>query len=386
MRSVDIIAFLQRNELTRNLALDELEALIPYVEIVEFSKDEMVFNEGDASRELYLVVKGKLAVLRKIENRFEQFGLISDGQFFGEMAHLENEQRSASVQAIEPVMALSIHLDKLQQKETIYSKIITQLAKKVSGNLRKADQTLIESLKEKLRFMQTHRLASDTIIHVIVLVAVWFNLYDLTTWFPTYRQTLDVIVTVVLFLAFATSTFYVILTSGYPISFFGLTLKNWFRYSVEAILYSLPIMLFFGVLKYVLIHNVAIFDGQPFFAPAEKLKAVSGVMAAYVLLTPLQEFVARGGLQSSFRNFFQGPNRVIAAIVVSNLIFQMLHTTKEPWIAIGSLVCGFFWGILFESQKSLVGVSISHALIGGWAFFILDFDLLINIFNASRGI
>ncbi|MBX7066542.1 MAG: cyclic nucleotide-binding domain-containing protein [Parachlamydiales bacterium] len=389
MERVDIIAFLRQNELTKGLSLQELEELIPFIQFNNFNLNEMVFNEGDASRELFLVVKGKLAVLRKVEERFERFGIISEGQFFGEMAHLENEKRSASVQVLEPVTAISINLDKLQATENVkplYFKIVTQLAKKVSGNLRRTDQTLIESLKDKLSFMQTHRHTSDMLIHVIVLVAIWFNLFDLTVWFPTYRQTIDMIVTGALFLAFSTSTFYVIWTSGYPLAFFGLTFKNWFRVSVEAILYSLPIMLLFAVLKWVLIHNVDIFSGQTLFAKPEKLKELAGFIGVYIVLAPLQEFVARGGIQTSFRNFFQGPNRVIAAIVISNLIFQMLHTTKDPWIAIASLICGFFWGMLFETQKSLIGVIISHVIIGTWGFFILDFDTLIRLFDASRGI
>ncbi len=388
MKRIDIIPFLQKNELTQNLSLEEIEALLPFVEIDEFDEGEMVFHEGDDSRDLYLVIKGTLTILKKMDDHFQQFGTIAEGQFFGEMAHLENEKRSASIKALESVQVLSIHLDKLQQAEnqkTIYAKIVTQLAKKVSGNLRRTDQTLIDSLKEKLQIMQTHNQVSKTLIHIIVLMAFWFNLAEFATLFPTYRKTLDIVFTSTLLVLFATSAIYVIRSSGYPLSFYGLTVKGWFQNTIEAILYSIPFMVLIIILKWVLIHNVKLFEGVGLFGTLEKFKVTWPIIVIYTLLTPVQEVVARGCIQSSFRNFFQGPNRVFMAVLVSNLLFQVVHTTKDFWLALASLIFGFFWGFLFESQKSIVGVTVSHAIIGTWAFFIVDFNTLFDLARAAQG-
>ena len=42
------------------------------------------------------------------------------------------------------------------------------------------------------------------------------------------------------------------------------------------------------------------------------------------------------------------------------------------------LPAGFFWGWLFSRQGSILGTSISHAMIGIYAFFIVGFDFIIG--------
>lgn len=386
MNRIDLIPFLQNNELTKELSLDELKDLLPFLEIYEYNEGEMIFEEGDESKDLYLVIKGKLVILKKMDDQFQDFGSISDGQFFGEMAHLEGEKRSAGVKALESVQVLSIHLDQLQQTEdnkVLYSKIIAQIAKKVSGNLRKTDQTLIDSLREKLEFTQAHNQISKTLIHLIILIAIWFNLYDFAELFPAHRATLDFIFTSLLLILFAVSALIVIRSSGYPLLFYGLTLQGWLPKTIEAILYSIPLMILVLIVKWLLIHNLQMYKNLSIFASASTLKASLFGIVVYVVFSPVQEIVARGCIQSCFRNFFQGPNRVFLAILTSNLLFQVLHTAKDFWLAFVSLFFGFFWGFLFEAQKSVVGVSVSHAIIGVWSIFILDF---ISIFDLARAL
>ncbi len=383
MPDKDIVLFLQKNELTEDLTLEEIKVLLAFGKMRNFHQNEIVCKEGEKSREFYIVIQGKLAILKKVGKQFEQFSLISEGQFFGEMAHLENQRRSATIKALEPVQLLSIDLDRLQQEEDkkiIYSKIIGKLAKKLSGHLRRTDEVLIHSLKEKIKIMQAYNQISNTLIHFVVLLAIWFNLAAILKLFPTQKETLDLIFTQILLFLFAISATYVIKSSGYPLSFYGLTLKNWFKSSLTAALYSIPFLIFFIILKWILIHNMVILKGLPLFTSLDNLKAVWWLIALYVFMVPVQEIVARGCLQSCFRNFFKGPSRVLMAILISNLLFQMLHTTKEFWVAVVTLFEGFFWGYIFEKQKTIVGVSVSHAIMGTWGYFIVDFNTVLRIY------
>lgn len=389
MNPEELIPFLKKCELTQNLSEAEMKELVPFIVEKPVEKGQLIFKEGDESRELYIVKSGQLEVFKHIEEyeEYQGFDNLKEGAFFGEMAHLEDEKRSASVKTIENSELLVINLDNLQKDESkqfLYSKILAQLGKKVSQNLRKTDKTVIESLKEKLKFMQAHNQISKTLIHLVVLITIWFNLSVIVKLFPTYRQALDLIFTSSLLILFALSMLYVIRSSGYPLSFYGLTWNRWFANAIEAILYSIPIMAFFIGLKWILVENVEMFKGIHIFSSLEHLKSSFVLAILYIVLSPVQELIARGGIQSTFRNFFQGPNRVFYAILVSNLLFQMLHTVKDFWLALASLFLGFLWGFLFEKQKSLVGVSVSHALIGTWAFFILDYDTLFQI-AAARG-
>jgi membrane protease YdiL (CAAX protease family) len=195
-------------------------------------------------------------------------------------------------------------------------------------------------------------------------------------------QTIDHVFTFFVMILFAVSAIFIIKVSGYPLSFYGLTLQKWFRHSIEGLLYSIPILFLGLVLKWVLIREVEIFKDIPFFSISQlqvNYKSIIIFGGFYTLTAPFQELVARGFLQSCLHNFFRGPNRIFLAILTSNLLFQMLHTAIGFWLAIVSFVLGIFWGILFEKQKSLVGVSVSHAFIGTTMFFIFDFNTLFQL-------
>lgn len=61
---------------------------------------DVVFNQGDPSDgKMYFVVEGELVVIRYIEGNPHELGRLSDGDFFGEMAILNNSDRTATVKA-----------------------------------------------------------------------------------------------------------------------------------------------------------------------------------------------------------------------------------------------------------------------------------------------
>lgn len=381
MNSEELIPFLQKCGLTESLSVAEIKDLLAFVEGKIYETDQLVFNEGDDSRELYVVKSGHLEVFKNVEGTEErqEFGKITEGAFFGEMAHLGGEKRSAAVKALDHSELLLINLDNLQKdksKELLYAKVLAQLGKKVSQNLMKTDQTVIESLKEKLKSIQAHNHISKSLIHLIVLITVWFNVSVIIYLFPAQRKILDSIFTSSMLVLFALSVIYLIKKSGYPLSFYGITWNRWFHHSVEAMLYSILLMGFVLGLKWLVVNTVPRLEGLPVFASVESLKSGYPMAIVYFLLAPVQEFIARGSIQSTFRNFFQGPYSAFHAILVSNLLFQMVHTVKSFWLALASLFLGFVYGYLFEKQKSLVGVSLSHAVVGTWGFFILEFHIV----------
>ncbi|MDI1353066.1 MAG: CPBP family intramembrane metalloprotease, partial [bacterium] len=81
------------------------------------------------------------------------------------------------------------------------------------------------------------------------------------------------------------------------------------------------------------------------------------LIVAYLLLTPLQELIVRGGVQSSLQEFLSGKYRVLMAIVVSNLIFSMTHLHMSIGMGLFVLVYGIYWGFLYARQGHIIGVS-----------------------------
>ena len=87
-------------------------------------------------------------------------------------------------------------------------------------------------------------------------------------------------------------------------------------------------------------------------------------------LVPAQEFAVRGALQGSLETFFEGPRRAWIAIVMSNILFSVVHVHLSMFFAAVTFVVGVFWGWLCYRHRSLVGACVSHLVLGLAVFFL----------------
>lgn len=388
MRSFSPVPFLRTLDLCSQLSDQELLELLPFIQIVHYKPNSWIFREGDEGKELFILKSGSLEILKQETSfgEYEELGEVAVGEYFGEMAHLEGETRSASIRSLGPADLVTLDLEALQKdsnKKIIYSKIIVSIGKKVSARLRATDEKLIGYLRDKLAATQTYVQISSTIIYFAIFMTLWFNISLVVELFPEeHKPLVDSVITTILTLCFGLTAVFIIKKSDYPLSFYGLTLYRWAYYAFEGVIYSLPFIGLFILLKWVLIHTFDLFHNIPLFPSLFQKEAPLRLLliaTIYTVTTPVQELVARGVLQNCFRNFFQGPQKVSRAILVSNLLFQVIHTVKNFWLALASFFLGIFWGVLFEKQRSLVGVSVSHALIGNVVLFVLDYESLVAL-------
>ena len=87
------------NELKRSRKF--LQIFLKYCYILEAFKDDIIYEEGDNSSDMYIILEGILKIFKQT-NAGEQFlltSVTSGGGFFGEMGLLHCQRRSATVQA-----------------------------------------------------------------------------------------------------------------------------------------------------------------------------------------------------------------------------------------------------------------------------------------------
>lgn len=118
------------------LADAERKAVAKVMVPVTLPANTLVFEEGDLSGSLYLLVSGEVEVF--VSNRAgDRFTLakLASGSYFGELAFLDNEARSASVLTLEDCCFLT--LDKanfdniLRQHPHIYTSLVMHLVEMV---------------------------------------------------------------------------------------------------------------------------------------------------------------------------------------------------------------------------------------------------------------
>src|SRR5438045_5572554 len=96
---------LTQNRLFEGIESNLLDKIAPNVHLVQLDTDEVIFREGDPGNLLYLVGKGSVKISKSGRGgQQETLGFIRPGNFFGEMALLDGEPRSAMATALEPTL------------------------------------------------------------------------------------------------------------------------------------------------------------------------------------------------------------------------------------------------------------------------------------------
>jgi len=93
------IAVMLRNvPIFDNLSDDELEAVRKCGVSRNFPKNSVIINEGDSSDSLYVILKGRVTIYLSDENGKEVIlNSQGEGDYFGELALVDDDKRSASV-------------------------------------------------------------------------------------------------------------------------------------------------------------------------------------------------------------------------------------------------------------------------------------------------
>lgn len=115
-----------------------------------YAKGETVFRQGDESRELYIIAKGSASARLRLPGTARETRLItfSAGTVFGEVALLDQEPRSATVEADDDLVCYVLDhaafevLAREQPASAI--KLLANLGRELAARLRRANRTIQE--------------------------------------------------------------------------------------------------------------------------------------------------------------------------------------------------------------------------------------------------
>ena len=134
--------------LFQGLDTETLERLAKATRVQAFSAGEDIVQMGEPGRSLYLVTEGSVQVLYPAGSSDFELARLGPGDFFGEMALLNDKPRSATVRAVGPVEALV--LDKTDFRDLILAAPAAglQVLEALSVRIRNADEQ-ISGLSDK---------------------------------------------------------------------------------------------------------------------------------------------------------------------------------------------------------------------------------------------
>lgn len=141
------LSVLARVPLFAGLDADELELIRAKAVRRTVERGTVIFFENEPGDALYIIEAGQVRIYRVAEDgREKTLTLLSAGDFFGEMALIDDAPRSAIAEATDPSVLLAIHKRDFQQ--LIYSKpqIAVSIIRGLSHRLRQTNDQLMEAV------------------------------------------------------------------------------------------------------------------------------------------------------------------------------------------------------------------------------------------------
>ena len=136
-RTAQRLARLRINPVFAELNDVELGALVESFRAREFGRDEILFRQGDDSKEVYVILSGRVRIFKISPSGHETtIAIFGEHDLIGEMAALDGRTRSATAKTITPVTLLSMVQDRFVAHAESMPKLGFGLARLLSLKLR----------------------------------------------------------------------------------------------------------------------------------------------------------------------------------------------------------------------------------------------------------
>jgi CRP/FNR family cyclic AMP-dependent transcriptional regulator len=111
-------------------------------------RGDVLFNEGDPPDAIYLVTKGRIAIVmsNSIDRRESVVALMEPGDLFGELALLDDGPRSAMARALEPSELIEVPFEPVRAMLDENPRLLWNVTRLLASRLRVMDEVLADSV------------------------------------------------------------------------------------------------------------------------------------------------------------------------------------------------------------------------------------------------
>jgi CRP/FNR family transcriptional regulator len=142
-RSSEVVELLGRVPVFSTLEQADLERIAQLAVPRGFEPGQAVFREGDQSDTCYVVREGHARAIRTHgDGRTITLATFGPGDIFGELAMFEDERRSATVEAIDPISVVAVLGPDMRRLMIEHPEISTRLVIALGRRLRETNERL----------------------------------------------------------------------------------------------------------------------------------------------------------------------------------------------------------------------------------------------------
>ena len=151
----ETLTVLRRLPIFKDLSRREVASIERILHRRNYAPGEDIFTQGVPGAGMYIILSGEVSII--IEPGNKEIALLNEGEFFGEMALLDESPRSATARAKSQCIVLGFFQSDLfgllERSPKLGSKIILRLARIVGERLKFSNEQVF-TLQEKFKFAE----------------------------------------------------------------------------------------------------------------------------------------------------------------------------------------------------------------------------------------
>jgi CRP-like cAMP-binding protein len=349
-------AELADSSILRRCSRRTLEWVLRTAERRVFATGSTIFNTGDSSDEFFIVATGAIGVCRGApgQDRALEIAEVGPGEVFGEFALLGADHRLHTAHALtdSAVFTISPALLRVEPDgDAIKADLKQALSASVTGYLEIYAHQYSKFVKESEADRESHRQYAYFLSFLIVIFAVGQIFGYLF---------LDKIIKINVFSiweymgALTIPAICLVVGLKIPLADVGLTRHGLGKSLKEGAVASVIVVAF----------TAALFAANAWldFLPYSRIHW-EDMKPQYGLSALLQEFLARGVLQGSFRRYLDD-RRGLVSVLLASVVFSLFHT-QFGLIAVGLVfVSSLAFGAFYLRHQNIAGVTLFHTAVG----------------------
>ncbi len=160
---------LKRVPFFRTLGRDGIDFIVERLKFRPFEANEVICKAGDPGDKMYIIINGKVKVVVTPENSDEEhvIAYLGSGDYFGEMALLTGEPRSATVITTEPSEMFILHKSDFEVVIERFPSITLSMGKIMSQRLRDTLQQAAKGSSTRIAPAVKGSLAEKKLVDVL---------------------------------------------------------------------------------------------------------------------------------------------------------------------------------------------------------------------------
>jgi CRP-like cAMP-binding protein len=337
-----------------------------------FPPDAVLIRQGEVGEQVYLILEGEVVLYREDGEVRLELGVLKAGDYFGELAAISGQPRTATAVAL---TAVSVALLPLPSPDTldanspaaaILSRASLNHIQEQGRRLVEANERTLASLRAQLHQAQARSQLSLAMIVILALVSLYSYLVGTIDSMTGIRMLLT---SLGVALGSAVGAALFIQQSQASWETFGLSLRGIGPALRSALRWSVGMCVGITAVKWLLCQLIDPWSSLPLLSP-EPIGPLRWLWV-YLVSCLVQEFAARSFLHTALEQLLSGAHRQRWAILLSNLIFSVFHLHYSVVFALLTFLSGLVYGSWWRHHRSLLAVTVLHFITGVWAMDVL---------------